>query len=56
MDYVYSDTIFFRMDVPLGENEELETAVPDIFHQLTVICTAVYDFLRNFSDEADDQE
>ena len=54
IDYVHCDTIFFRMEVPLGENESLEHAVPDVYHQLTAIAAAVYAFLEKLP--ADDDE
>ena len=55
IDYVHCDTIFFRMEVPLDEKEELETVVPDVFYQLSVIAAAVYNFLENLSAEDDEE-
>lgn len=48
IDYIDFDIIFFRMDVPLKENEEIGDAVTDVFYQLGAMVQAVYSFFEHY--------
>ena len=55
IDFVYCDTIFFRMDVPLKENEEIDDATLNVFDQLNFIVKSVYSYLKKYDDEYDEE-